>query len=148
MGKFSLGTLRTIEIFDASTKDEVIQHWNNFVKQVVFKGKENSAYSVFGSANDMHPILIELASQHIFIFEPINGSLELVANSPEEFERVLEKVLLIWREYPDAHVIPRDEKVMQKFHEFVADTKSLPAVSLGWWIGFAFNELNIRLRFD
>lgn len=147
MRKVTFGILRHIEIFEEGEKNDQLRVWENFIEKIVAKSTTMNDFIVFGVVNGMHPLLLEKKTDKIFLYEPIQDKILLIANSVEQFHKIMRAALTIWKDYQSSAFLKREKAIMDDYKLFVAELKAIPNIHFDWWADFAFKELNVNLRF-
>jgi len=145
MRKINFGTLRFVELF-SDDDEEIIHSYDSYIDAFKLQGRLGKDYRVVGSINGMDP-LFEMKRNnraHVIVFNSRENQMILLANSREEFFKILKRIEDIWKDYSSEMFLPRTSANIAAYKQFVNDLKQIGGIDFEYWTDFAFKELDIR----
>ncbi|RYZ24226.1 MAG: hypothetical protein EOO10_20570 [Chitinophagaceae bacterium] len=140
-----IGTLRFVELYEDNDKEKKLS-FKTYLKAFSLLQQLEVPFAVIGSVNGMSPLLQkqEGFSLPVFVFDERENRLLKLANHKSELMQILGWIDDCWREYSEEMFLPRNASTNAQYKQFVQKIKNLPEIDPGYWIDFAFKELDIR----
>jgi hypothetical protein len=143
--RFHFGTLRFVELYREEEK-ESRQGYDSYLRAFDVAKRVEKNFIVIGSINGMSPLLqlSNDSSGPVFIFDERQFELVRLANLKSELTQILGWIEECWNDHKAEMFLPRNPETIEQYRQFIEKIKSVPGIDPGYWIDFAFKELDIR----
>lgn len=146
MKKVVFGTMRFIELFSPED-EEHIHAFDGYTRAFQLYKKTGESYVVIGSVNAMEPVLsIDDKEGIVVVHSSTENRLITLAKDPDQFLEIVSAINKVWKDHPDKMFLPRNSETLLLFKQFKEYITAIPGIDAGYWIDFAFKELDIYYK--